>query len=49
MGFIAGRLSGNVVMSGNVLLNGKKTRLDYGVAVSNYIFNPKVLLMIWIF
>ncbi|XP_062172082.1 ABC transporter G family member 15-like [Alnus glutinosa] len=28
---LAGRLSGNIVMSGNVLLNGKKRRLDYGV------------------
>uniref|UniRef100_A0A7N0SX92 ABC transporter domain-containing protein n=2 Tax=Kalanchoe fedtschenkoi TaxID=63787 RepID=A0A7N0SX92_KALFE len=27
---LSGRLSGNVVMSGNVLLNGKKKRLDYG-------------------
>ncbi|XAR60361.1 Xenobiotic-transporting ATPase [Bertholletia excelsa] len=27
---LAGRLSGNVVMSGNVLLNGKKRKLDYG-------------------
>ncbi|XP_012485367.1 ABC transporter G family member 13 isoform X1 [Gossypium raimondii] len=27
---LAGRLSGNVVMTGNVLLNGKKKRLDYG-------------------
>jgi hypothetical protein len=32
---IAGRLSGNVIMSGKVLLNGKKRRLDYGVVVSN--------------
>lgn len=30
----SGRLSGNLVMSGNVLLNGKKTRLDYGEVVS---------------
>ncbi|MBA0638015.1 hypothetical protein Godav_028890 [Gossypium davidsonii] len=27
---LAGRLTGNVVMTGNVLLNGKKKRLDYG-------------------
>ncbi|TYH02445.1 hypothetical protein ES288_A09G141200v1 [Gossypium darwinii] len=27
---LAGRLAGNVVMTGNVLLNGKKKRLDYG-------------------
>jgi len=32
---ISGRLSGNVIMSGNVLLNGKKRRLDYGGVVSN--------------
>lgn len=36
IGRIAGRLSGNVIMSGNVLLNGKKRRLDHGVVVSNY-------------
>lgn len=30
----AGRLSTNVVMTGNILLNGKKRRLDYGVVVS---------------
>ncbi|CAL2255704.1 unnamed protein product [Prunus armeniaca] len=29
---LAGRLSRNVVMTGNVLVNGKKRRLDYGVA-----------------
>lgn len=34
----AGRLPRNVVMTGNVLLNGKKKRLDYGVVVSNCIF-----------
>ncbi|KAK4356505.1 hypothetical protein RND71_025476 [Anisodus tanguticus] len=28
---LAGRLSTNVVMTGNILLNGKKRRLDYGV------------------
>ncbi|XP_047318878.1 ABC transporter G family member 12-like [Impatiens glandulifera] len=28
---LAGRLLGNVVMTGEVLLNGKKKRLDYGV------------------
>ncbi|KAG6761006.1 hypothetical protein POTOM_034195 [Populus tomentosa] len=27
---LAGRLAGNAVMTGNVLLNGKKRRLDYG-------------------
>lgn len=31
-----GRLSRNVVMTGNVHLNGKKRRLDYGVAVSKF-------------
>ncbi|XP_052182079.1 ABC transporter G family member 15-like [Diospyros lotus] len=29
---LAGRLSGKVIMTGNVLLNGRKKRLDYGVA-----------------
>ena len=32
--FAVGRLAGNVIMTGNVLLNGKKTRLDYGGVVS---------------
>ncbi|CDP09281.1 unnamed protein product [Coffea canephora] len=27
---LAGRLSGNLVMTGNILLNGRKRRLDYG-------------------
>lgn len=31
---VAGRLSGNVVMTGNVLLNGEKRRLEYGGIVS---------------
>lgn len=31
----AGRLSGNVIMTGNVLLNGIKKSLDYGFVVSN--------------
>ncbi|KAL0418489.1 UNVERIFIED_CONTAM: ABC transporter G family member 15 [Sesamum radiatum] len=31
------RLSRNVVMTGNILLNGKKRRLDYGVVVSTSI------------
>lgn len=31
----AGRLSGNLVMTGNILLNGRKRRLDYGGVVSN--------------
>jgi hypothetical protein len=30
----AGRLARNVVLTGKVLLNGKKRRLDYGVVVS---------------
>lgn len=30
----AGRLSRNVIMTGNVLLNGKKRRLEYGAVVS---------------
>ncbi|XP_021277890.1 ABC transporter G family member 13 isoform X2 [Herrania umbratica] len=38
----AGRLSGNVVMTGNVLLNGKKKRLDYGSAA--YVTQEDVLL-----
>lgn len=28
-----GRLAGNVIMTGDILLNGKKRRMDYGVAV----------------
>jgi len=31
---VAGRLSKNVVMTGNVLLNGKKKGLGYGGVVS---------------
>jgi len=31
---VAGRLPRNVVMTGNVLLNGKKKILDYGFVVS---------------
>ena len=37
-GIVAGRLSGNVVMTGNVLLNGTRRRLDYGLVVSTSIF-----------
>ncbi|KAL6202752.1 hypothetical protein ACLB2K_026457 [Fragaria x ananassa] len=37
-----GRLSRNVVMTGNVHLNGKKRRLDYGVAA--YVTQENVLL-----
>ncbi|KAF3957757.1 hypothetical protein CMV_017263 [Castanea mollissima] len=39
---LAGRLSGNVVMTGNVLLNGKKRRLDYGVLA--YVTQEDILL-----
>ncbi|KAL6199709.1 hypothetical protein ACLB2K_029492 [Fragaria x ananassa] len=39
---LAGRLSRNVVMTGNVHLNGKKRRLDYGVAA--YVTQENVLL-----
>ncbi|KAL6527809.1 ABC transporter G member 15 [Orobanche minor] len=39
---LAGRLSPNVVMTGNVLLNGKKRRLDYGVVA--YVTQEDVLL-----
>ncbi|XP_028081897.1 ABC transporter G family member 12-like [Camellia sinensis] len=35
---LAGRLSGNVIMTDNVLLNGKKRSLHYGVAVSIVIY-----------
>ncbi|XXG83569.1 hypothetical protein AAC387_Pa10g1296 [Persea americana] len=39
---LAGRLAGNVIMTGNILLNGKKRRLDYGVAA--YVTQENVLL-----
>ncbi|KAA8549786.1 hypothetical protein F0562_001470 [Nyssa sinensis] len=39
---LAGRLSKNVVMTGNVLLNGKKRRLEYGVVA--YVTQEDVLL-----
>ncbi|GER41079.1 ABC transporter G family member [Striga asiatica] len=39
---LAGRLSTNVVMDGNILLNGKKRRLDYGVIA--YVTQEDVLL-----
>ncbi|XP_051141544.1 ABC transporter G family member 15-like [Andrographis paniculata] len=39
---LAGRLSGNVVMSGNVLLNGKKMKLQYGVVA--YVTQEDVFL-----
>ncbi|KAF9597374.1 hypothetical protein IFM89_017720 [Coptis chinensis] len=39
---LAGRLSRNVIMTGNILLNGKKRRLDYGVVA--YVTQEDVLL-----
>ncbi|KAH1224249.1 ABC transporter G family member 15 [Glycine max] len=39
---LAGRLSRNVIMSGNVLLNGKKRRLDYGVVA--YVTQEDIML-----
>ncbi|RAL43105.1 hypothetical protein DM860_009887 [Cuscuta australis] len=39
---LAGRLSGNVVMTGDILLNGKKRRLSYGVVA--YVTQEDVLL-----
>ncbi|KAF8009229.1 hypothetical protein BT93_J0272 [Corymbia citriodora subsp. variegata] len=39
---LAGRLSRNVIMTGNVLLDGKKKRLEYGVAA--YVTQEDVLL-----
>ncbi|KAJ7964070.1 ABC transporter G family member [Quillaja saponaria] len=39
---LAGRLSRNVVMTGDVLLNGKKRRLDYGVVA--YVTQEDILL-----
>lgn len=39
---LAGRLSTNVIMTGNVLLNGKKQRLDYGQ--SAYVTQEDTLL-----
>ncbi|KAL6505385.1 ABC transporter G member 15 [Orobanche gracilis] len=39
---LAGRLSRNIVMTGNILLNGKKRRLDYGVVA--YVTQEDVLL-----
>ncbi|XP_075635929.1 ABC transporter G family member 15-like [Castanea sativa] len=39
---LAGRLSGKVVVTGNVLLNGKKRRLDYGVLA--YVTQEDILL-----
>ncbi|GMN26239.1 hypothetical protein TIFTF001_001229 [Ficus carica] len=39
---LAGRLSGNVVMTGNVLLNGTRRRLDYGLVA--YVTQEDLLL-----
>ncbi|KAF5208205.1 Abc transporter g family member [Thalictrum thalictroides] len=39
---LAGRLSRNVIMTGNILLNGKKKRLDYGAVA--YVTQEDVLL-----
>ncbi|KAA8528071.1 hypothetical protein F0562_035060 [Nyssa sinensis] len=39
---LAGRLSGNVVVTGNVLLNGRKRRFDYGF--SAYVTQEDVML-----
>ncbi|XP_047322164.1 ABC transporter G family member 15-like [Impatiens glandulifera] len=39
---LAGRLSRNTIMTGNILLNGKKRRLDYGVVA--YATQDEVLL-----
>ncbi|XP_057954679.1 ABC transporter G family member 15-like [Malania oleifera] len=39
---LAGRQSGNVMVTGNILLNGKKRRLDYGVAA--YVTQEDTLL-----
>ncbi|KAL5708089.1 ABC transporter G member 12 [Ranunculus cassubicifolius] len=39
---LSGRLARNVIMTGNILLNGKKTRLDYGAVA--YVTQEDVLL-----
>ncbi|EOA30003.1 hypothetical protein CARUB_v10013106mg [Capsella rubella] len=39
---LAGRLARNVVMTGNLLLNGKKARLDYGLVA--YVTQEDILL-----
>ncbi|KAI3706744.1 hypothetical protein L6452_24683 [Arctium lappa] len=39
---LAGRLAGNVIMTGNVILNGKKRRLDYGTVA--YVTQEDILL-----
>ncbi|XP_076938968.1 ABC transporter G family member 12-like [Bidens hawaiensis] len=39
---LAGRLAGNVIMTGNILLNGKKKRLDYGAVA--YVTQEDILM-----
>ncbi|KAJ9542661.1 hypothetical protein OSB04_029167 [Centaurea solstitialis] len=39
---LAGRLAGNVIMTGNVLVNGKRKRLDYGAVA--YVTHKDILL-----
>eukprot|EP00262_Sarcandra_glabra_P019470 TRINITY_DN7348_c0_g2_i1.p1 TRINITY_DN7348_c0_g2~~TRINITY_DN7348_c0_g2_i1.p1 ORF type:complete len:258 (+),score=36.60 TRINITY_DN7348_c0_g2_i1:47-775(+) len=39
---LAGRLAGNVVLNGKILLNGRKKRLDYGVVA--YVTQENILL-----
>ncbi|ERN00275.1 ABC transporter G family member 15 isoform X2 [Amborella trichopoda] len=39
---LAGRLAGNTIMSGNVLVNGRKKKLDYGAAA--YVTQEDILL-----
>ncbi|KAK6937184.1 ABC transporter family G domain [Dillenia turbinata] len=39
---LAGRLSSNIIMTGNILINGKKRRLDYGVIA--YVTQEDVML-----
>ncbi|XP_019056036.1 PREDICTED: ABC transporter G family member 15-like [Nelumbo nucifera] len=39
---LSGRLSGNTIMTGNVLINGRKKRLDYGLVA--YVTQEDVLL-----
>ncbi|KAF5773237.1 putative ABC-type xenobiotic transporter [Helianthus annuus] len=39
---LAGRLAGNVIMTGSVLLNGKKRRLDYGAVA--YVTQEDILM-----
>lgn len=44
--WLVGRLGRNVVLTGSVMLNGKKRRLDYGVVVSYFPpFFPPLLVI----